>query len=165
MQAFILKRTDDPEQRSAAIGRVCGALEELEHTKNWRIEVSQEKSERSLAQNAYLFGVVYNLISEKTGYEPSDLHDYLLGKHFGTKLKRVPKSKYNPEGLIELPVRTTTTNEHGRRSVLGKTAFSEYVEFVRRFAAEKLNLVIPDPDPLWKWHQENDDEGIDTNGQ
>jgi len=164
MQNFILKRTDDPRERSASVGRVCAALEDLEHNKSWRIEVSQEKSERSMAQNAYLFGVVYKLIAERTGYEAEDLHDYLLGKHFGTKLKRVPKSKYNPDGRIEVPVRTTTTNEHGRRSVLGKTAFSEYVEFVRRFAAEKLGLVIPDPDPLWKWHQE-DEESIDSDEQ
>jgi hypothetical protein len=111
--------------------------------------IEEAKSERSLQQNRYLFGVAYALLSEKTGYEKDDLHTYLLGKHFGVRLKRVPKSKYNPRGRIEVPVRTTTTDGKGRRSVLGRSPFSEYVDFVRRFASETVGVVIPDPDPAY----------------
>jgi hypothetical protein len=142
---FTLPKSGDLE-RSRHIGRVCQYLESLELDHAWRVSVEERKSERSMQQNRYLFGVAYVLISAATGYEKDDIHSSLLGKHFGTKLKRVPKSKYNREGFTEVPLRTTTTDEHGRRSVLGKTDFAEYVAFVQRFAAENLNLVIPDPD-------------------
>lgn len=145
--AFILQKVIPGDaRRFADIKRVVEELESLEERKAWRISIEQVKSERSLKQNRYLFGVAYELLSEHTGYEKDDLHTYLLGKHFGTRLKKVPKSKYNREGLIEMPVRTTTTDEHGRRSVLGKMQFAEYVNFVQRFSAE-LGVVIPDPDP------------------
>jgi hypothetical protein len=133
--------------RSRDIGAVCEYLEGLPLDQSWKVEISERKSERSLQQNKYLFGVSYELISLETGYEKDDLHTSLLCKHFGKKLKRVPKSKYNSSGLIEVPLRTTTTDEHGRRSVLGKVAFSEYVAFVQRFASQHLGIVIPDPDP------------------
>jgi hypothetical protein len=146
MSAFWLKKClPGSVDRSRGIGRIVAYLEELPEEKAWHVSVEEAKSERSLQQNRYLFGVAYKLLSEATGYEKDDIHTYLLGKHFGTKLKRVPKSVYNPRGLIEIPVRTTTMDEHGHRSVLGKMAFAEYVEFVKRFGAE-AGVVIPDPD-------------------
>lgn len=152
-EKFILPKSSDLD-RSRHIGRVVEHLESLEMGHAWRVTVEELKSERSLKQNAYLFGVAYALISEATGYEKDDLHSSLLGKHFGTKLKRVPKSKYNEVGLIEVPVRTTTTDENGRRSVLGKMQFAEYVAFVQRFAADKLGVFIPDPDPDYALHEQ-----------
>lgn len=143
--------------RSRDIGRVVHALEELPETKGWRVLIEEVKSERSLQQNRYLFGVAYKLLSEAIGYEKDDLHRDLLGKHFGTKLKRVPPSKFNPEGLIEVPLRTTTTDEYGRRSVLGKVAFSEYVDFVKRYAAEG-GVYVPDPDPSYQIYGEHERE-------
>lgn len=147
-----LPKSSDLE-RSRHIGRVVEALEDLPLEHAWRVQIEEAKSERSMQQNRYLFGVAYPLISEATGYEKDDIHASLLGKHFGTKLKRVPKSKLNLEGLIEVPVRTTTTDEHGRRSVLGKIPFADYVGFVQRFAAEHLNVVIPDPDASLAAHE------------
>lgn len=149
---IILPKSSDLD-RSRHIGRVIEALEALSLDHAWKVNVEEAKSERSMQQNRYLFGVAYPLISEATGYEKEDVHASLLGKHFGTKLKRVPKSKFNREGLTEVPLRTTTTNENGRRSVLGKIPFSEYVAFVQRFAAEQLNIVIPDPDPEYIEHR------------
>lgn len=138
--------SDNDPRRIRAIARVVAYLEALPYDKAWHFEGSEIKSERSLRQNRYLFGVAYAQLSEHTGYEKDDLHTYLLGKHFGVKLKRVPKSKYNREGLVEVPVRTTTTDENGRRSVMGKMDFAEYVGYVQRFAAG-VGVVIPDPDP------------------
>lgn len=142
---FILKSTLKDLERSRDIGRVCEALEALPHDKAWRIEIEQAKSERSLSQNRYLFGVAYPLLSEATGYEAADLHEYLLGSHFGWKLKRIPRTKRNPEGLVEVPVRTTTTDAEGRRSVLGKVEFSDFVSFVQRMGV-RAGVIIPDPD-------------------
>ncbi len=152
---FILPKSSDLE-RSRHIGRVCAHLESLPHDHSWRVSVEEGKCERSTKQNNYLFGVAYQLISAQTGYEKYDIHENLLGKHFGTKLKRVPKSPLNREGLREVPVRTTTTDENGRRSVLGKAPFAEYVEFVQRFAAENMGVIIPDPDPEYRLHTTQD---------
>lgn len=119
----------------------------------WKITAEPLKT-RSQSQNAYLWAVPYKLISEATGYEIEEVHEYMLGRHFGWRDKRVPKTPRNPTGVESVPVRTTTTDEHGKRSVLGPQAFSEYVDFIQRFGAQKLGLVIPDPDPLFREHQE-----------
>jgi hypothetical protein len=146
-RAIILtKITPGDIRRSRDIGRVVNELEELDEAKSWRVTFEECKSERSLKQNRYLFGVAYKILSAETGCEKDDLHRDLLCKHFGTRIKKVPRSKYCCEGLAEVPLRTTTTNEHGRRSVLGKLAFSEFVDFVKRWAAEG-GIFIPDPDP------------------
>ncbi len=145
-RAYILRRADpESPDRSRAIGRVVEELEALPHDRSWLVTVEEKKHERSLAQNRYLFGVAYALLAEATGYEKEDLHTYLLGQHFGWKLKKVPKTRRNPEGLVEVPVRTTTTDESGRRSVLNKMEFADFVAFVQR-TATKVNVVVPDPD-------------------
>lgn len=145
--AFILPQIAPGDvRRSRDIGRVVNELEALDEGKSWRITIEQMKAERSLKQNRYLWGQAYKLISEGTGYEKPDLHETLLGLHFGTRLKRVPKTLRNREGLKEVPVRTTTTDENGRRAVLGKTPFSEFVDFVKRWASEG-GIHVPDPDP------------------
>lgn len=144
---FILPKTEKGAiQRSYDIGRVVAELEGLEEEKSWRVIIEQCKFERSLKQNKYLFGVAYKLLSKELGYEKMDLHKTLLGLHFGTRIKRVPPTPLNPRGLDEVPLRTTTTDEKGRRAVLGRTKFAEYVEFVQRWGAE-AGVVIPDPDP------------------
>lgn len=157
MSAFLLKRDDgDGRERMREVARIVQELEALPLDKPWRVEIEQVKSERSMQQNRYLWGVPYKLLSEATGYEAEDLHTYLLGKHFGTKLKRVPKTKHNPKGLIEIPVRTTTTDANGRRSVLGRTEFADFVEFIKRFASEKCGIVVPDPDPAYQLNREDE---------
>jgi hypothetical protein len=146
LSVILQKVTDDGLQRSRAVGRLVEELESLPIDRAWRVQWEELKSPRSLAQNRYLFGIAYALLSAATGYEKADLHAYLLGRHFGTKLKKVPRTKYNQQGLIEVPVRTTTVNERGDRAVLGKLEFAEYVAFVQRFAMEQANVLIPDPD-------------------
>ena len=131
------------------------ALATLDPDEAWKITAEPVKSARSHSQNAYLWAVPYKLISEATGYEVEEVHDYMLGRFFGWKDKKVPKTPRNPSGVESVPVRTTTTDEHGKRSVLSIEMFSEYVAFIQRFGATKLGLVIPDPDPMFREHQEH----------
>lgn len=130
------------------------AIASLDPDEAWKITAEPVRSTRSNSQNAYLWAVPYKLISEVTGYEVEEVHEYMLGRHFGWKDKKVPKTPRNPLGVESVPVRTTTTDEHGKRSVLSVDAFSEYVAFIQRFGAMKLGLVIPDPDPMFREHQE-----------
>lgn len=139
MSVLLIKRVPDGNnQRCVDIERVVRALEGLDYDKSWKISVQEVKSERSLAQNSYLWAA-YAEISKATGYEKADLHDDVCKRHFGTKLKR------GPRGNIEVPLRTTTTDMHGLRSVLNKSEFMDLVEFVKRYAAE-AGVYIADPD-------------------
>ena len=91
-------------------------------------------------------GVCYKILGDAIGYERDEVSEFLCGTYFGWREKRVPKKPSNRDGIESVPVRTTTTDEDGHRSVLTKMQFCEYVAFVQRFAASK-GVVIPDPDP------------------
>jgi len=59
----------------------------------------------------------------------------MLGRHFGWVDVKVPKTPRNPSGVESRPFRTTTTDEHGKRSLLDKAEFSAFVDTVHRVAA------------------------------
>lgn len=145
MSSIVLRRVRvGSVDRSRDIGRVVHALEDLPEAKGWRVLIEEVKCERSLQQNKYLW-VIYTEISKVTGYEKQDIHEDILKRHFGVRLKKVPRCRDFPEGLKEIPIRTTTTDEHGRRSVLSKFQFIELVDFVKRYAAE-AGVYIADSD-------------------
>jgi hypothetical protein len=124
--------------------RVADLINNLPADKAWRVVVKETRPHRSDAQNNYLHGVCYQTISDAIGYEKHEVEEFLLGTYFGWKETRVPKKPSNPEGIDSKPIRRTTTNEHGERDVLSKTAFAEYVAFIQRFAASK-GVIIEDP--------------------
>lgn len=158
MTGFILKRTKEGDiQRSLDIGRVVHALEALPEGKAWKVSVEETKRERSNPQNNYYHGVVLERISQAWGVEPDDAHDCLCGARWGWKDKKVPRTPRNKDGVESVPRRTTTTDENGRRSVLKTMEFEDFIEFARRFAATKLNLFIPDPDPNYLLHREHEE--------
>ena len=141
-RSFLLPR--DGLVRSTRIIAVHEYLEDLPMNRTWRVLIEAAKSERSLQQNKYLFGVAYKLIGEHLGWEKQDIHEDCLKKHFGARLKKVPPSRECPDGWKEVPVRTTTTDEEGRRCVLGKMEFAEFVDFVQRYGME-VGVYIPAP--------------------
>lgn len=151
MIEFILKAVErDPVERSRAIAKVCEAMEALLHQKAWRVRIERYRHERSDAQNAYLWAVPYKLLADRTGFESDELHEYFCGQVFGWKDKRIPKTPRNPTGIISIPCRSTTRDENGERDVLTWDQFSDFWAYVQRFAAQKLDMVIPDPDPMWR---------------
>ena len=102
------------------------------------LEVSSRpwKKTRSNEQNALLFGVVYPPIAEAMGYTVEDIHEYMLGRHFGWVDAKVPKTPRNPDGLESRPFRTTTRDETGKRNVLSTAEFSKFLDTVERVAAQ-----------------------------
>lgn len=94
------------------------------------------KRMRSNEQNNLLFGVVYPPIAEAMGYSVEDIHEYMLGRHFGWADHKVPKTPRNPEGLESRPFRTTTKDEHGKRNVLSSAEFSKFLDTVERVASQ-----------------------------
>lgn len=150
MPDFILPRGT----RGRALKLATDILSSLDELVAWKIVAEPLKNERSASQNAYLWAVPNKMISERSGYETEEVHELLCGSYWGWKDKRVPKTPRNPKGIESVPIRTTTRDENGKRSVLTTTQFSDYVEFVQRFAAEKCCLIVPDPDPMYMLHRE-----------
>lgn len=142
MNEFFLHKGD--RTWPGVMASVLKIVSELSEAKSWVITIATFRKTRSVLQCRYLNGVAYRMIGEATGYERDDISEYLCGEYFGWREKRLPGKRTR-----QIPVRTTTTNELGRRSVLAMTPWLEYVEWVRRFASTKLGLFIPDPDPFW----------------
>lgn len=106
------------------------------------IEVKPEKKYRSVFQNSYYWGIVITSIATRLrelGHDvDKDLtHEFLKGKFLYTEM-------VTDTEVIKIPRKT---------SELTTTEFEEYVEMVKQFSAETLNIFIPDP---------NDDEVLDA---
>lgn len=139
--------------RDGAIQRIAAILASLPMEKAWRVEWCEHKLSRSDAQNRYWHGVIVKTLANEVGYEPDEVHEFMCGSWFGWKDKRVPKTPRNPEGISSVPIRTTTRDADGKRSVLSKTEFMDLVDFAQRFAAAR-GIYIPDPDPNYYAHEE-----------
>jgi len=79
---------------------------------------------------------MYEPIAEHMGYDREDIHEWFCGRFFGWRDVKVPKTPRNPEGLASVPVRSTTRDENGKRSVIDTTTFSRFVDMVDRVAAQ-----------------------------
>ncbi len=93
------------------------------------------KNKRSLEQNAYLWGVVYKTILEQggetlAGWTNSDIHEYLLGEHFGWQVI---------EGFGRKRMKPVN-----RSSALSKSEFMAFIDFIQQKMAE-LGIYIPNP--------------------
>lgn len=98
--------------------------------------LERARATRSLEQNAWYWGVIVEEISKLTGYTPDEVHEVLKAKFIPKKLA---VAKGNGEIVDEFVIGGSTTK-------LNKLEFGEYCEAVRRWAAETLDIVIPDPE-------------------
>lgn len=140
-----------PRERVAE--QIAVFVRALDAAKAYRVTVEAATIPRTSQQNRYLWGVAYKLIADAVGYEVDEVAEYLCGYMWGWTEKRVPKKPSNPEGIESVPIRTTTTDADGKRSVLNKHDFADYVAFVQRFGA-KHGVHIPDPDPNYAEQEE-----------
>ena len=136
-QRFILHAMDT--NRVPILANAHRFLDSLPASKSWRIEVAQHTKSRTPPQCRYLNGVAYKLIGDALGFERDDISEYLCGEFFGWREKALPGGRSE-----QVPIRTTTTDEDGKRAVLSVKQFAEYVEFCQRYAAEH-GVFVPDP--------------------
>lgn len=94
------------------------------------VEIAKPASARSLRQNAYYWGVVLTYIAQETGHSTEELHIAMKDLFLPRKFLALGKS--------EVEIRKTTTD-------LTQTEFAKYLEQIRAWAAQELNLNIPSP--------------------
>lgn len=123
--------TIPPRDRSADIERLTRFLHECLPGKPLRVEVCQNRKRRSDEQNRALWGVAYRTLSEETGNDLNDLHEYFLGEYFGWEVIDVMGQQRRR------PMR--------RSSNLNTLEFSDFYAFIQRRAAESLGIYVPDP--------------------
>lgn len=140
-RTIILPR-ETAETRRARIARIAAFLGQLPIEKPWELIVQQFRRSRSSQQNRALWGLAYAMISEATGYELEELHEYYLGSFFGWTVKTMFGQKKRVPNK--------------RSSKLSTVEFAEYFDFIQRHAAQNLGLYIPDPDPDWMFKQERE---------
>jgi len=100
------------------------------------LTIERKRKKRSNEQNAYLWGVVYPIL--KDGF-------YQIGYKLTTEqVHELMKQTFVKEDLINEStgeVKTIT----GHTSNLTTSQFMEYLADIKQFAAEELNVYIPDP--------------------
>lgn len=104
------------------------------------LTLKAKSSRRSDRQNAWYWGQILELLSEKTGYTPDELHEYCKARFIP---KRLAICDGNGVVVDDRVVGGTTTK-------LSAGEMADYLEAIRKFAAEELYLLIPDPDPAWR---------------
>lgn len=110
----------DPDGFRRALHSFVGPVEVI---------IEPEKRYRSVQQNRYLWGVVYRLIADHTGHSAEEIHEMM-------------KFRFNQR---RLEVGGDILDYGGSTTELTTAEFEVYAEAIRRWAAEKLSLNIPEP--------------------
>lgn len=147
MKTFVLP--PDQDNRFREITEAVVYLGKCHPGKPVRVDVRIAQPDKTPQQNKYLWAVPYKMLERATGMEKEDLHEWNCGAQWGWRNKKVPKKPSCPEGYESVPIRTTTTNEHGEDDPCSFEEMQELWERCQRLGA-KLDMVIPDPDPNWK---------------
>ena len=115
------------------------------------VTVEEVKEERTAQQRKGLFKVAYGSLMEAMGLrgerDKQELHEMFCGEYFG----------WRDYGLVRRPVRTTTTDEHGRRDVISIRQQMAFYAFIQQRAAEG-GYDVPDPDKEWFRKAEREEE-------
>lgn len=99
------------------------------------IRIERAKATRSSQQNRWYWGCVVHLVAEHTGYTPDEIHE-------------IYKAKFIPKDLAILNGNGDVCDKFvigGSTTQLSTEEFSSYCERIREWAADELNVIIPDP--------------------
>jgi hypothetical protein len=93
------------------------------------VVVKTETKARSTQQNKYLWAI-YNMLSEHTGNQADDLHEY-----FKAEFLKEPLG-----GAIAYRIKSTTE--------LTTIEFTKFIEEIKRFSASELQFFLPEPEVI-----------------
>lgn len=99
--------------------------------KEVELSVYKTRKRRSKNANSYLWGVVYEVISETTGYTTEEAHEAC----------KMMFLKVHRDGLPDT-IKSTTE--------LDSKEFAEYVDKIKRWASEKLGCYVPDSSEVYE---------------
>lgn len=94
------------------------------------IIIREKKKHRSAQQNRY-YWLIVSMLSDHTGFTREELHAILKKRFLSTE------KVFEDTGAVYEYIRSTTE--------LSTVEYEEYLESVRRFAAEDFDMVIPLP--------------------
>lgn len=135
---FVIHKAGD-STRETVLRNATAALAGLDGKDAWSVTIKRYRKPRTSVANAYLWGVVYVALVRELGFTAEDWHEEMCMRYFGATTH--PK----PYGATEWrPTRTTTTDESGARDVMSGAPFWDFIEFVRRQAAE-AGVYCPEP--------------------
>ena len=138
-QAFILL---DWQRRNNA----AAYLEQMPLDGSVEVEFRPVTKKRSSKQNAALWACAYPPLMESMGLRGErdrlELHEYFCGEYFGWK-------EYEIMGKKKVrPIRTTTTDEDGKKNYVETTVMADFYSFIQQRAADN-GVYVDDPDPMY----------------
>lgn len=102
------------------------------------IVVMSDINKRTIQQNEYYWGCVVPIIASDLGYDIETMHDVL--KH---KFLKKTKEFINNKGQKEEFEKTISTTK------LTTKQFVDYIESIKRWASEFLNIYIPEAGEIY----------------
>ncbi len=96
------------------------------------LTIEKKKDKRSLSANAY-YWVLISILEGETVQDSDSLHDFF-------------KTKFLPKRTVVFRQTGETSEVQGSTAVLDSFNFFEYVEKIRAFAIQELNIYLPTPD-------------------
>lgn len=105
------------------------------------ITTQKIRGKRTVNQNEYLWGLVYPLLLDSLvneGWEftsTEQVHEF-----FKSLVAKKEVVNYSTGEIVSIPVST---------SEMDTVQFSSYLQEIKKYAKEYLNLEIPDPDKDW----------------
>ena len=128
MSTYILHPANP--HRSLILANAIKQLQSLPTNRAWAVDIKQYRKTRSGQQCRYYFGVICKTISDFTGCDPEEAHEYLA-------------TKFLPNGTYTIAGETLTRRKS--TADLSTLDFEDYAERCRAWAAMELGLVIPLP--------------------
>lgn len=119
--------------------RIMVVLDSLPADKDYELSLTEKKRTRSLSQNRLLWSLYQQIIDRggeaMQGWDREDLHAFFLGNFHGwEKVRLFEQSRMRPMG---------------RSSNLSKQEFSDLVDSIVRFMAER-GVVLDLPEDGWR---------------
>jgi hypothetical protein len=101
---------------------------------NWLV-ILAAKEIRSANANAYLWGHIYPIISDATGYTKEEIHNYCKANFLG--FEKISYHNFAMNTVQEISVLRSSAK-------LSPTRFSEFIRNIKSDFSEKLNLTFDD---------------------
>lgn len=137
----------DGKLKVDARGQMLDALVDW-HDGPVTITIEEQKATRSQQANAYYWAVVVKQLAAYSGTTPDETHEVLKLKFLS---KEIAFANGNGEVVAEFVIGGSTRQ-------LDSTAFYDYVERIRQWSLEALEVYIPPADPMWRLAAQEGDE-------